>query len=117
MSLRMVTLCSDPLAERRLNLVAGPQEAYAFIAGGPPPEQTFEFNADSLQWVLRGLTYQAWGLGGYFTLTPIGNEAIRVEFKSASERRITRCEIPRDQFEKMVGPLSEARRPVFAEVL
>ena len=117
MSLRMVTLSPDPLSDRRLNLVVGENEAYAFVAGGPPPEQTFQFSIQNLRWVLRGLSYQAMGLGGHFSITPTDDDEVLVEFKSSSERRITRFTLPMERFARLIDPISQPALRSHAEVL
>ena len=117
MPLRMVTICSDPLADRRLKLVVGPGESYAFVAGGPPPELPFDFSVENLRWALKGLTYQAWGEGGYFALRPAGRDEVQVEFKSSAERRVTVCRMSVDQFNEIIEPLSDSYVKNRVEVL
>jgi hypothetical protein len=96
-AIRLVSICFDRRNGRRLNLVLDGVTSYAFVSGSAPPERTFDFSLESLSWVRNGLTYQAWGDGGYFVVNS-QPDGIRIEFKSYNDVEASVCYLSRQEF-------------------
>jgi hypothetical protein len=81
-----------------------------------PPERTFAFGLENAAWVLNGLSYQAWGDGGYVLISS-QPDGIRVEFKAYTDLGASVCYISREQYADSIRSLECAipeRKPFVA---